>query len=196
MRAQGFRRAWLIADHLRRFEDGAGIILSEALLHQWLSRTKKVGVMPKKDAEQPWAIVLAGGDGTRLQSLTCKIEGDSRPKQFSKIFGSRSSARSHAGTPTTSILRRSNNVRRYEGPRQFLHSGTGRRRSFTCTGATCESRHWRGDHCGVATGLEPRTRCYQSDCFHQTTTIRMTRRLRRQFNRESKLALNTIDRSF
>jgi mannose-1-phosphate guanylyltransferase len=43
--------------------------------------------MPRKDAEKPWAIVLAGGDGPRLQSLTCKIEGDSRPKQFCKIFG-------------------------------------------------------------------------------------------------------------
>jgi mannose-1-phosphate guanylyltransferase len=40
--------------------------------------------------EQPWAIVLAGGEGTRLQSLTRTIEGDARPKQFSKIFGSRS----------------------------------------------------------------------------------------------------------
>ncbi len=40
-------------------------------------------------AERPWAIVLAGGEGTRLQSLTRKIEGDSRPKQFSRIFGSR-----------------------------------------------------------------------------------------------------------
>ena len=39
-------------------------------------------------AERPWAIVLAGGEGTRLQSLTRKIDGDSRPKQFSKIFGS------------------------------------------------------------------------------------------------------------
>jgi len=39
--------------------------------------------------EQPWAIVLAGGEGTRLQSLTSKIEGDSRPKQFSRIFGNR-----------------------------------------------------------------------------------------------------------
>ena len=33
------------------------------------------------------AFVLAGGDGTRLQSLTHKIDGDGRPKQFSKIFG-------------------------------------------------------------------------------------------------------------
>ena len=40
--------------------------------------------------EEPWAIVLAGGEGARLQSLTHTIEGDSRPKQFSNIFGSRS----------------------------------------------------------------------------------------------------------
>ena len=39
--------------------------------------------------EQPWAIILAGGDGTRLQNLTRHIEGDSRPKQFSRIFGNR-----------------------------------------------------------------------------------------------------------
>jgi mannose-1-phosphate guanylyltransferase len=39
---------------------------------------------------QRWAIVLAGGDGTRLQGLTRKIDGDARPKQFSRIFGDRS----------------------------------------------------------------------------------------------------------
>ena len=37
-----------------------------------------------------WAIVLAGGDGIRLQELTRKIDGDGRPKQFSRIFGDRS----------------------------------------------------------------------------------------------------------
>lgn len=41
MRARGFQRAWLIADHLRRFEDAAGIILREALLHQWLSKQRR-----------------------------------------------------------------------------------------------------------------------------------------------------------
>ena len=34
-----------------------------------------------------WGVLLAGGDGTRLQSLTTKIEGDMRPKQFCRMFG-------------------------------------------------------------------------------------------------------------
>jgi len=40
--------------------------------------------------QNSWAVLLAGGDGVRLQSLTRKIAGDSRPKQFCRIFGSRS----------------------------------------------------------------------------------------------------------
>src|SRR6202790_3957156 len=37
-----------------------------------------------------WAVVLAGGDGTRLQSLTLKIACDQRPKQFCSFFGGES----------------------------------------------------------------------------------------------------------
>ncbi|HEY9502192.1 MAG TPA: sugar phosphate nucleotidyltransferase, partial [Pyrinomonadaceae bacterium] len=33
-----------------------------------------------------WAIILAGGDGTRLRSLTRTITGDDRPKQFCPIL--------------------------------------------------------------------------------------------------------------
>lgn len=33
-----------------------------------------------------WAIILAGGDGTRLRSLTRAIAGDDRPKQFCSIL--------------------------------------------------------------------------------------------------------------
>lgn len=35
----------------------------------------------------PRAIILAGGDGTRLRSLTRRIAGDERPKQFCPILG-------------------------------------------------------------------------------------------------------------
>lgn len=34
-----------------------------------------------------WAIILAGGDGTRLQSMTRRITGDNRPKQFVPVIG-------------------------------------------------------------------------------------------------------------
>lgn len=36
---------------------------------------------------QRWAVILAGGDGTRLQSMTRAITGDNRPKQFVPIVG-------------------------------------------------------------------------------------------------------------
>lgn len=46
----------------------------------------------KKDArperDHQWAVILAGGDGTRLKSLTCRIAGDDRPKQFCPVLGS------------------------------------------------------------------------------------------------------------
>jgi mannose-1-phosphate guanylyltransferase len=34
-----------------------------------------------------WAVILAGGDGTRLQSMTRTISGDDRPKQFVPVIG-------------------------------------------------------------------------------------------------------------
>lgn len=35
-----------------------------------------------------WGLILAGGDGTRLQGLTRMISGDDRPKQFCRVMGS------------------------------------------------------------------------------------------------------------
>src|SRR6266568_1888497 len=40
---------------------------------------------PRRDRR---AVILAGGDGTRLRSLTRAIAGDDRPKQFCPILGS------------------------------------------------------------------------------------------------------------
>jgi Nucleotidyl transferase len=40
--------------------------------------------------ESFWALVLAGGDGTRLQGVTRMIAGAPIPKQYCRILGSRS----------------------------------------------------------------------------------------------------------
>jgi mannose-1-phosphate guanylyltransferase len=37
--------------------------------------------------QQRWGIILAGGEGTRLSSLTRRLAGDGRPKQFCSLFG-------------------------------------------------------------------------------------------------------------
>ena len=37
-----------------------------------------------------WAVILAGGEGIRLQSLTQYVAGDMRPKQFARLLGGRS----------------------------------------------------------------------------------------------------------
>jgi len=39
--------------------------------------------------QHTWAVVLAGGDGTRLRSLTRFITGEDRPKQFCRLYGGR-----------------------------------------------------------------------------------------------------------
>ena len=36
-----------------------------------------------------WAVILAGGDGVRLRSLTRQVSGDERPKQFTPLLGGR-----------------------------------------------------------------------------------------------------------
>ena len=41
-------------------------------------------------ADRLWALVLAGGDGTRLQALTRLIAGAPIPKQYCRIVGDRS----------------------------------------------------------------------------------------------------------
>jgi len=40
-------------------------------------------------ARDRWAVILAGGDGMRLRSLTWRLMGDERPKQFCPVIGDR-----------------------------------------------------------------------------------------------------------
>lgn len=40
-----------------------------------------------RNQDNEWVVILAGGDGTRLKSLTRRIAGDERPKQFCPVLG-------------------------------------------------------------------------------------------------------------
>jgi mannose-1-phosphate guanylyltransferase len=54
-------------------------------------------------AEKVWAVVLAGGAGTRLQQFIRHITGSERPKQFCRIVGTRSMLR-HTWDRTRQIV--------------------------------------------------------------------------------------------
>lgn len=52
--------------------------------------TRGPGTAAPREPRSPWAIVLAGGEGQRLRSLTQYVCGDDRPKQFAPLLGGRS----------------------------------------------------------------------------------------------------------
>jgi mannose-1-phosphate guanylyltransferase len=45
--------------------------------------------MKRTSNDHRWGVILAGGDGTRLRSLTRLVSGDDRPKQFCPLLGGR-----------------------------------------------------------------------------------------------------------
>jgi len=52
-----------------------------------LDRTNSMRKISPTPNRHGWALILAGGEGTRLQDLTRSIAGDVRPKQFCRLFG-------------------------------------------------------------------------------------------------------------
>ncbi|HEX4441918.1 MAG TPA: sugar phosphate nucleotidyltransferase, partial [Thermoanaerobaculia bacterium] len=46
--------------------------------------------MPTREVLRHWSVVLAGGEGNRLQPLVERVCHDARPKQFAPLMGSRS----------------------------------------------------------------------------------------------------------
>ncbi len=57
-------------------------------LHSWLLLDmERIGARASGETRLPWALVLAGGEGTRLRRLTTAVAGDERPKQFCALLG-------------------------------------------------------------------------------------------------------------
>jgi mannose-1-phosphate guanylyltransferase len=52
-----------------------------------MTKQKQAESGPRGSMEHRWAVILAGGDGKRLMSLTRRLSGDDRPKQFCSILG-------------------------------------------------------------------------------------------------------------
>ena len=72
-----------LCEAMRSEERGAQML---TVLH---SPSRKDGLVGGAGLTRPqrWGVILAGGDGVRLRSLTQMISGDERPKQFCPIFG-------------------------------------------------------------------------------------------------------------
>src|SRR6266545_3830184 len=144
----------------------------------------KYSIAAERDRSDAWAVLLAGGDGTRLQSLTFKVAGDSRPKQFCRIFGSRSLL-AHTRERLRPIFR--------EDRTMFVvtraHEAFYKRNSPTLT----PPKSWRNRGTGEP-GWPSSWRSFEScnmtqmrssPSFRPTTSSRTTRRLLRRFNRPS-----------
>jgi len=57
------------------------------VLEVYLDRMHSACKISSASNRHSWALILAGGDGARLQDLTRSIAGDVRPKQFCRLFG-------------------------------------------------------------------------------------------------------------
>ena len=54
-------------------------------------RAKGISIMNAlRQRDHEWAVILAGGEGTRLRELSYEFSGDRRPKQFCEFFGGKS----------------------------------------------------------------------------------------------------------
>ena len=90
-RAAGLVEAdWIVQGWRARRRRGFPSTLVLLLLARGARARRRTGTGRTMAAPSNWAVVLAGGDGTRLQTLTRLINGDERPKQFAPLLGGRS----------------------------------------------------------------------------------------------------------
>jgi hypothetical protein len=70
--------------------------MAVSTMEQWNAREteSQEGASPQEDLRA--AVVLAGGDGRRLESFVRRLRGDALPKQYVTLYGTHSCAK--AGT--------------------------------------------------------------------------------------------------
>jgi Bacterial regulatory helix-turn-helix protein, lysR family/Nucleotidyl transferase len=69
----------------RLFLDHARLVLAQLFAKREMD-SEQGGVVPMT-SQSRWALILAGGDGTRLRPLKRRLVGDDRPKQFCRLLG-------------------------------------------------------------------------------------------------------------
>src|ERR1039458_128244 len=57
-----------------------------SLQSAWWTSQRRTRMPGSRNGEHHWGVILAGGDGTRLKSLTHLVSNDDRPKQFCPLL--------------------------------------------------------------------------------------------------------------
>src|SRR5262245_46382528 len=75
-------------------ERSSRVVARDSAAHPHSVKRKRAWPHPmqwmRPHSDHLWALVLAGGDGTRLQAITRLITGAPIPKQYCRIIGDRS----------------------------------------------------------------------------------------------------------
>jgi hypothetical protein len=70
-----------------KFTRAKPILKTGGLKKSYIEEDTMAQRLATRNQDNEWVVILAGGDGTRLKSLTRRIAGDERPKQFCPVLG-------------------------------------------------------------------------------------------------------------
>ena len=139
------------------------------------------------EGQERWAIILAGGEGRRLSSLTQRIAGDARPKQFCLVIGDSSLIEQTLGRVSMSVADERTLVVVLRAHEQYYKPllGDMRRQNLviqpenrgTATAILCSLlRLSKLDPCGIRSVVSLRSLCERRAPFHAPSRFGLRRR--------------------